>query len=90
MTELKSTFIPGEKTLFFDDFTDMSPDDAPPHFKVRGAAPQLLAGGGVRQLTARAKGSLFPNLKTLPKNFTYEAEIKVDVREGPRRHQPDS
>jgi outer membrane protein OmpA-like peptidoglycan-associated protein len=82
MTEIKSTFIPGEKTLFFDDFTDMSPDDAPPHFKVRGAAPQLLAGGGVRQLTARAKGSLFPNLKTLPKNFTYEAEIKVDVPKG--------
>lgn len=82
MTELKSTFIPGEKTLFFDDFTDMSPDDAPPHFKVRGAAPQLLAGGGVRQLTARAKGSLFPNLTTLPKDFTYEAEIKVDAVKG--------
>jgi outer membrane protein OmpA-like peptidoglycan-associated protein/curli biogenesis system outer membrane secretion channel CsgG len=82
MTVLKSTFLPGEKTLFFDDFTDMSPDDAPPHFKVRGAAPQLMAAGNIRQLTAKARGSLFPNLTNLPKNFTYEAEIKVDVANG--------
>jgi outer membrane protein OmpA-like peptidoglycan-associated protein len=78
MTVLKSTFIPGEKTIFFDDFTDMSADDAPPHFKVRGAAPALMAGSGFRQLTVGARGSLFPNLTALPKNFTYEAEIKAE------------
>jgi outer membrane protein OmpA-like peptidoglycan-associated protein len=77
MTALKSTFIPGEKTLFFDDFTDMAPDDAPPHFKVRGAAPQLMAGGGIRQLAVTQRGSLFPNLTGLPANFTYEAEVKT-------------
>lgn len=82
MTVLKSDFIPGENTLFFDDFTDMGPNDAPPHFKVRGAAPQLMAAGNVRQLTAKAKGTLFPNLKSLPKNFTYEAEIKADLPKG--------
>ncbi len=80
MTTLKSTFIPGEKTLFFDDFTDMSADDAPPHFKVRGAAPELRAAGSVRQLTVTQRGSIFPNITTLPKNFTYEAEIKADAR----------
>lgn len=79
MTTLKSTFIPGEKTLFFDDFTDMSADDAPPHFKVRGAAPELRAGGSVRQLTVTQRGSIFPNITALPKNFTYEAEIKADA-----------
>ena len=47
MTVLKSTFIPGEKTIFYDDFTDMSAQDAPPHFKVRGASPELRAAGSI-------------------------------------------
>jgi outer membrane protein OmpA-like peptidoglycan-associated protein len=79
MTTLKSTFIPGEKTIFYDDFTDMTADDAPPHFKVRGAAPGLRAAGAVRQLTITQRGSIFPNLTALPKNFTFEAEIKADA-----------
>jgi outer membrane protein OmpA-like peptidoglycan-associated protein len=82
MTVLKSEFVPGDKTIFYDDFTDMGPNDAPPHFKVRGAAPQLMAAGDIRQLTANAKGSLFPNLTSLPKNFTYEAEMKAEVAKG--------
>src|SRR4051794_40908282 len=77
-TALKADFLPGEKTLFFDDFTDMAPGDAPPHFKVRGPAPETRAAGSLRQLTALQTGSLFPNLQTLPKNFTYEAEIQFD------------
>jgi outer membrane protein OmpA-like peptidoglycan-associated protein len=79
MTTLKSTFIPGDKTLFFDDFTDMTADDAPPHFKVRGAAAELRATGPTRQLTITNKTSLFPNITALPKNFTMEAEIKADT-----------
>ena len=59
MTTLKSAFIPGEKTIFYDDFTDMSAGDAPPHFKVRGAAPELQAAGNVRQLTVSQRGSIF-------------------------------
>jgi OmpA-OmpF porin, OOP family len=82
LTLVKDEFIPGDKVIFYDDFTDMSAGDAPPHFKVRGAAPELLEGGGIRQLTAKAKGSLIPNLSTLPKNFTFETEIKFDVPQG--------
>ncbi len=78
MTTLKSTFIPGDKTLFFDDFTDMTADDAPPHFKVRGAAPELRAASNIRQLTATQRGSIFPNITALPGNFTFEAEIKAE------------
>lgn len=80
MTTLKSTFIPGEKTIFYDDFTDMSAGDAPPHFKVRGAAPELQAAGDIRQLTVSQRGSILPNITALPKNFTYEAEIKFDPK----------
>ena len=78
-TTLKSDFVPGEKTIFYDDFTDMSAGDAPPHFKVRGAAPELRAAGAIRQLTITQRGSIFPNLTALPKNFTFEAEIKADA-----------
>lgn len=71
-------FVPGEKTIFYDDFTDMAAGDAPPHFKVRGAAPDLQAAGDVRQLLVTRSGSLFPNITALPKNFTYEADLKFD------------
>lgn len=79
MTTLKSTFIPGDKTLFYDDFTDMTADDAPPHFKIRGAAPELRAAGNIRQLTITKGGSMIPNLTALPKNFTFETEIKAEL-----------
>ena len=79
MTTLKSTFVPGEKTLFFDDFSDMSPDSAPPHFKIRGTAPELKAAGAIRELTVTQRGSIFPNITSLPKNFTFEMEVKADT-----------
>jgi OOP family OmpA-OmpF porin len=79
LTTLKSTFIPGEKTIFYDDFTDMGPDDAPPHFKIRGAAPELRASGNVRQLTVLQRGSIFPNVTSLPKNFTFESDLMAEA-----------
>lgn len=82
MATLKADFVPGSKTLFYDDFTDMTPDDPPLHFKSRGAAPELRASGDVRQLTITQKTSLTPNLKGLPANFTYEAEAKYEFGRG--------
>ena len=78
LTAVKADFMPGEKTIFFDDFTDMAAGDAPAHFKVRGPAPELRVGGAIRQLTALQTGSLFPNITSLPKNFTYEAEVQIE------------
>lgn len=77
-TTVKAVFVPGEKTIFYDDFTDMGPGDAPPHMKVRGPAPEMKASGDLRQLTISQRGSIFPNITSLPENFTYEVEIKVD------------
>ncbi len=79
MKTLTSTFIPGDKTIFYDDFTDMSADEAPPHFKVRGSAPELRSAGNIRQLTVTQRGSMFPNITALPKNFTFETEIKAEA-----------
>ena len=78
LTVVKADFMPGEKTIFFDDLSDMAAGDAPSHFKVRGSAPELRVGGGIHQLTVVQTGSLFPNLTSLPKNFTYEAEVQFE------------
>ena len=78
LTVVKADFMPGEKTIFYDDFTDMAAGDAPSRFKVRGPAPELRVGGAIRQLTAVQTGSLFPNITSLPKNFTYEAEVQFE------------
>jgi OmpA-OmpF porin, OOP family len=78
LAAVKVEFIPGEKTIFYDDFSDMAAGDAPSRFKVRGPAPELRVGEGIRQLTAVQTGSLFPNITSLPKNFTYEAEVQFE------------
>lgn len=84
LTTAKADFIPGEKTIFYDDFSDMAAGDAPAHFKVRGPAPELRVGSGIHQLTAIQSGSLFPNLTSLPQNFTFEAEVQFETPRNAR------
>ena len=81
-TTIRTEFVPGERTIFYDDFTDMIAGAAPSHFRTRGAAPELSVSGSLRQLTYATSGSLFPNLTALPRNFTFETEIKLDVPRG--------
>ena len=38
LTSVKAEFIPGDKVIFYDDFSDMDGDEPPPHWKVRGGA----------------------------------------------------
>jgi len=80
LTAVKADFIPGEKAVFFDDFTDMAGDEPPPHWKVRGGTAELRVGQGVRQLALRGRNmQLTPNLTALPVNFTMEAEVTYSV-----------
>jgi outer membrane protein OmpA-like peptidoglycan-associated protein len=74
-TALKDDFIPGEKVILYDDFTDMAPDEAPPHWKVRGNAVTLLASGALRQLNVGSRTTLTPSIKDYPKNFTLEQDM---------------
>jgi OOP family OmpA-OmpF porin len=79
LTAVKADFIPGEKAIFYDDFTDMVGDEPPPHWKVRDGAVELKVGPGIRQLTATTERvRLMPMLQGLPKNFTIETEMKFD------------
>lgn len=67
-------FVPGEKLLLFDDFTDMPKGAAPPHWKVRGGAVRLvdgrltIGGGAAIRMT--------PNVTKWPDNFTIEMNLQ--------------
>ena len=75
--ELKSTkieFVPGERTTFFEDFSDMVEDEPPPHWKVRDGTVDLLTSPGIRELHADKNVRLTSQSFEIPVNFTLEAE----------------
>jgi outer membrane protein OmpA-like peptidoglycan-associated protein len=83
LTAVKSDFVPGDKTIFYDDFTDMAGDEAPPHWKVRGGTAELQVGDGIRQLTMPTHGMyVSPNIKSLPTNFTMEVDTQFGTLTG--------
>ena len=75
LTAVKANFIPGERTIFYDDFTDMAGDESPPHWKVRGGSVTLMEAPGIRQITTSQNLELTPNFKDFPKNFTLESVV---------------
>ena len=82
-TAIKAEFVPGEKAIFFDDFSDMAGDDAPPHWKIRGATPELHVASSTRQLALIGdKFDIYPNLTALPKNFTMEVDVICEKAGG--------
>ncbi len=76
LSAVKIDFIPGEKTIFYDDFTDTARDDPPAHWKLRDGKLELRTGGGIRQLTGVCPVKLAMSSApfTFPKNFTTEIE----------------
>lgn len=72
MKSAKIEFIPGEKTVFFDDFSDMAPDEPPPHWKVRDGKVDLKVGGNLRELYAADSVQLTSPKLVVPSNFTFE------------------
>jgi outer membrane protein OmpA-like peptidoglycan-associated protein len=81
--DLKATridFVPGEKTAFYDDFSDAAEDEPPPHWMVRGDPIELRVGGGIRQLTNISHSTLTSAPIAFPASFTFEAEIKFPTQ----------
>ena len=68
-------FVPGERLLLYDDFTDMTKGGAPPHWKVRGASVKLGANG---RLIASQDTKLWPNIAAWPKNYTIEMDFSLE------------
>ena len=81
-TALKDDFIPGEKILLYDDFTDMEPDEAPPHWKVRGMPLTLMGAGASRQVAVGDRTYMTPLLNGFPQNFTVETDLRFDPKAG--------
>jgi OmpA-OmpF porin, OOP family len=78
LVSTKIEFIPGEKTIFYDDFSDMPPGEPPPHWKLRGPAAELRMGVGLRELwfpTTGDETELTSGHVTIPKNFTFEVVV---------------
>ena len=82
---VKIDFVPGEKTVFYDDFSDMAEDEPPPHWKLRDGKVELRTGSGIRQLTTvcPTKLSLSSESFAFPKDFTVEIEGALSSDAGP-------
>jgi hypothetical protein len=66
-------FVPGEKLLVYDDYSDMPKGGALPHWKVRGATLRLVEG---RLVAAPGQTTtMWPNVVKWPNNFTIEMDI---------------
>jgi outer membrane protein OmpA-like peptidoglycan-associated protein len=75
--ELKSAkieFVPGERTVFFEDFSDMLPDEPPARWKVREGTVSLRTGGGVHELYAADGVNITSGSFVMPQNFTVEID----------------
>jgi OmpA-OmpF porin, OOP family len=73
-------FVPGEKMLLYDDYTDMPRGAAPPHWKARGAAMRLVDG---RLTAATGESTLWPNITKWPSNFTIEMDVDLKKATNP-------
>ncbi len=76
-------FVPGEKTLFFEDFANTSLGSGPAQWTVTGAkgepAITTIAGSADRWLRTPTEGLSFPNaFNDFPDNFTIEFDMYAD------------
>ncbi len=77
----KQDFVPGEKTVFFDNFHDMPPGEPPPHWKVRNGTVSLAMGGGIRELRVHKDVALTSATLNVPEDFTFQM-IYTEKDEG--------
>lgn len=71
---IRIDFIPGERTIFYDDFSDMAQDEPPPHWKIREKPVELRIAGNVRELYSQDGTALESPNFSVPQNFTFELE----------------
>lgn len=76
---VKIDFIPGDKTIFYDDFSDMPPGEPPPHWQVRGGTVSLAMGGGIRELQVSKDVTLTSATLRVPEDFTFQMKFTEHV-----------
>jgi OOP family OmpA-OmpF porin len=76
--EMKSAaidFIPGERTIFFDDFTDVGADEIPPHWPVHdGKIEMRVKEGAPPEMYAPDNVALTSPPMIVPANFTFQSD----------------
>lgn len=69
-------FIPGQRTLFYSDFTDDGVGDLPRRLEFKGGAMEIVELDGQRALKASAaSGFVVPLPEVLPQRFTLEIDV---------------
>jgi OmpA-OmpF porin, OOP family len=69
-------FIPGQRTLFFTDFTDETVGNFPQRLQFKGGSMEIVELDGQRALKATsASGFVVPLSETLPEKFTLEIDV---------------
>ncbi len=68
-------FVPGERAVFFDDFSDAAQDEPPPHWKVRGKPVEIRVAGNIHELYAKEDTEAWSPSFAAPNNFTFEVEF---------------
>jgi OOP family OmpA-OmpF porin len=74
MKSNKIEFVAGERTVFFEDFSDWVDGEPPPHWKVRNGTVELRMGGGIRELYSEKGVDLTSGIVVIPTNFTFELD----------------
>lgn len=69
-------FVPGERVLFYEDFSDLAPGGAPQRWMVRGAPVDVKQAPGGKELLVTKPTTISATLGTLPANFTAESEFE--------------
>ncbi len=72
---VKIDFVPGERTVFFDDFSDMAQDEPPPHWRLREGVVDLKVASDARELYAKDGVQLTSSNINVPPNFTFELDF---------------
>jgi OmpA-OmpF porin, OOP family len=72
MKSVKIEFVPGERAIFFDDFSDTAADEPPAHWKVRDGKVDIKSGSGMHELYAEEGVQITSPPFVVPNNFTFE------------------
>jgi len=74
----KFDFVPGDELLFYDDFTDDFIGDFPAKWNTDGSGEVVLIGDSAEKwFQLKSKSSYFPNIGSLPEDFTLEFDLKL-------------
>lgn len=72
----KFDFVPGDETLFFDDFSNDFVGDFPSKWDTNGSGEVVtLSGSSEKWFELKSQSTYFPNISSLPEDYTIEFDL---------------